>query len=122
MQDMKVTVDITMGGMGMDETKLRSKGKQPMMDMPEDKAEGDPKFEIGYDAGADNKDWTGRFHECVVKEGDTLESLAKEYNVEPKDIALLNRKEGRMMSDQVNVGQKLLIPINKKEEDGISSD
>jgi hypothetical protein len=120
MPDMKVTVDITMGGMGMDESKLRSKGKQPMLDMTEDKAEGDSKFEIGYDAGADNEDWTGKFHECVVKEGDTLESLSKEYDVEPKDIALLNRKEGRMMSDQVNVGQKLLIPVNKKE-DGVSS-
>lgn len=120
MPDMKVTVDITMGGgIGMDESKLRSKGKQPMLDMPEDKAEGDPKYEIGYDAGADSKDWNGKFKQYLVQEGDTLESIAEEHDIEPKEIALLNRKEGRMMSDTVNVGQKLLIPINK-EEDGIS--
>lgn len=118
---MKVTVDIAIGGVGMDESKLRSKAKQPMMDMPEEKAEGDSKYEIGYDAGADSKNWNGKFHECTVKEGDTLESLAKEYGVEPKEIALLNRKEGRMMSDTVNVGQKLLIPMNREKEDGIPS-
>lgn len=119
---MKVTVDIAIGGMGMDESKLRSKAKQPMMDMEDDKAEGDSKYEIGYDAGADSKDWSGKFKQYVVQEGDTLESIAEEHDIEPKEIALLNRKEGRMMSDQVNVGQKLLIPIVEEKEDGVSSD
>jgi LysM repeat protein len=111
MQDMKVTVDITMGGVGMDESKIQSKGAQPMMDMPSDAASGDPKYEIGYDAGVDSKDWNGKFEEYVVQEGDTLESIAQDKDLKPKEIALLNRKEGRMMSDQVNVGQKLLIPV-----------
>ena len=57
MPDMKVTVDITMGGMGMDESKLRSKGAQPMLDMPDDQAPGDAKYEVGYVALGINKQW-----------------------------------------------------------------
>lgn len=101
--------DMMKGSMGFDSEKQFTSKPNPMIpEKPESK------YELGYDAPG----WAGDFEDYTVKEGDTLESIAKEYGCSPKEIAMLNRKQGNMISDEVNVGQKIKIPImEEKEED-----
>lgn len=108
---MKVTItvdteDMAKGHMGFDSAKLRSDKSNPMM--PESKGN----FEIGHDVGGGEAydNWSGKFVDYTVKEGDTLESIAEEFHIKPNELALLNKKEGNIISDEVNVGQKIKVP------------
>lgn len=89
---------------------FKNKAKQPMID----------RFEYGYDVTADEdtyEGWSGKMKEYIVQEGDTIESIAERFNTKPNEIALLNKKLGNMMSDQVNVGQKIKLPDMAESED-----
>jgi LysM repeat protein len=102
--------DITIN-IGLDPSKTPTK-PQPMIDghMSEKPM---PKMEQGFDITANPKayeQWSGKMIDYVVQEGDTLESIAKKYNCKANEIALLNKKNGNMISDTVNVGQKILVP------------
>lgn len=97
---------------GLDSNKLRSKAKQPMIDMED-------KFAYGYDVTADEdtyEGWSGKMKEYTVQEGDTIESIADKFNTKPNEIALLNKKLGNLISDNVNTGQKIKIPDMAQED------
>lgn len=76
-------------------------------------------IEPGYDVTADSetyKNWSGKFMDYTVQEGDTLESLCKRFDIKPNELALLNKKQGNMISDMVNVGQRIKVPVMEESE------
>lgn len=102
--------DITIN-IGLDSSHMKS-SPQPMIDghMAEKPM---PKMEQGFDITANPeayKKWSGKMMDYMVQEGDTLDSIAEKFHCKANEIALLNKKNGNMISDSVNVGQKIKVP------------
>lgn len=94
------------------------KGKEhgmPPMGMGIESEEENKHFEYGHGDTLKSPGWSGEFEEYLVKEGDTIDTVCREFDIEPIELAMLNKKEGNMISDSVNVGQKLLIPKMKQK-------
>ena len=70
-------------------------------------------FEYGHGDVPKDSGWSGEFEEYQVQEGDTLDSICRQFDIEPSELSMLNKNKGNMISDSVNVGQKLVIPKMK---------
>lgn len=105
-----ININISLG-----DNKIPTK-PQPMIDGYNAADAPKPKIEQGFDITANPetyKKWTGRLTDYVVQEGDTLESIAAKFDCKANEIAILNKKHGNMISDEVNVGQRIKVPLNE---------
>lgn len=96
---------------GLPHDKLSSKKKTVIIDglRPDETS-----FVLGYDVtfhGDTYDRWTGKMIHYIAQEDDTIASIAKKFKVKENEISLLNRKLGNIFSDNVNEGQKLIIPV-----------
>ncbi|WML45759.1 LysM peptidoglycan-binding domain-containing protein [Neobacillus sp. PS3-40] len=56
----------------------------------------------------------GNSSQYTVQKGDTLFSLSKNYSISVKDL----QKENNLLSDQINIGQRILVPIKTPAPSG----